>query len=298
MSQPPQGWGGGATDPQDGVGGSAVPVCPRHPDRVSYIRCQRCQRPVCPDCQRSAAVGVQCVDCVREQAKGAPRPVTVFGGRAGSDTPYLTIGIIVICVLVWLGERLTNWVFREVAFAPFLGPSEPWRFLTSAFAHSPSQIMHIGFNMLALWMVGGYLERMLGWSRYLALYLVTALAGSVTWLLFQPAMSTTPLVGASGAVFGLFGAIFVLNRHLGRDSSGMLSVIAINAVLGFIIPNVAWQAHLGGLVAGGVLALGLSLARTRRSPLIAWGSIVAVLALVVAAAVVKYALSPVGIVPF
>ena len=107
MTQPPQGWGG-ATGPQDGTGGSDVPVCPRHPDRVSYIRCQRCRRPACPECQRSAAVGVQCVDCLREQAKGERRPVTVLGGRAGADKPYLTmtiIAIILAAALIYLELR-------------------------------------------------------------------------------------------------------------------------------------------------------------------------------------------------
>ena len=210
MSQPPPGWG---QDAGGGSGTSQTPVCPRHPDRVSYIRCQRCRRPTCPECQRSAAVGVQCVDCVREQAKGERRPVTVLGGRAGAnaDKPYLTLGIIAVCVLVWIGELLSPRVFAEVAFAPALGPSQPWRLLTSAFAHSPNQPMHIIFNMLALWIVGGYLERILGWARYLATYLVSALAGSVAWLLFQPVdpglpAAYVPLVGASGAVFGLFAA--------------------------------------------------------------------------------------------
>ena len=286
MSQPPSG------RVSDGGPGTEVPTCPRHPDRVSYIRCQRCRRPVCPDCQRSAAVGVQCVDCIREQAKGERPRVTVFGGRAGADRPYLTIAIIAICVLVWLGELASPRVFQEVAFAPFLGTSEPWRLITSAFAHSPHQVMHIGFNMLALWMIGGYLEQMLGWGRYLALYLVSALAGAVTWLLFQPAMSTTPLVGASGAVFGLFGALFVLNRHLGRDSSGMVAVIGINAVLGFVIPNVAWQAHLGGLIAGGLLALAIAVSRSRGRPALAWVAIAGVLVVVLALGVAKYAASP------
>lgn len=300
MTQPPPGWGG-ATGAHDGAGGSDVPVCPRHPDRVSYIRCQRCRRPACPECQHSAAVGVQCVDCVREQAKGERRPVTVLGGRtgAGADKPYLTMAIIGICVVVWLGELLSPRVFQEVAFAPALGLSEPWRIITSAFAHSPHQPMHILFNMYALWLVGGYLERLLGWARYLAVYVVTALAGTVTWLLFQPVDSFVPVVGASGAVFGLFAAVIVLNRHLGRDSSGMIATIAINAVIGFVVPNVAWEAHLGGLVAGGLVAGALALARSRRTPAIAWGGIIGVLALVLILAVGKYAMAPSGaMVPF
>jgi membrane associated rhomboid family serine protease len=256
---------------------------------------------VCPQCQRSAAVGVQCVDCVREGSKGERPQRTVFGGRAttGTDRPWLTISIIAVCVVVWIGELLSPRVFSEVAFAPALGTSEPWRLLTSAFAHSPNQPMHILFNMLALWLVGGYLERMLGWARYLAIYLVTALAGSVTWLLFQPVdpadpNAYVPIVGASGAVFGLFAAVIVLNRHLGRDSSSMIATIAINAVIGFLVPNVAWQAHLGGLVAGALLAAVIALSRSRRQPGLAWVGIVAVLAVVVVLGVARYALSPTG----
>lgn len=230
--------------------------------------------------------------------------MTVFGGRGGADRPYLTIAIIAICVVVWLGELISPRVFQEVAFAPALGTSEPWRLLTSAFAHSPNQPMHIIFNMLALWLVGGYLERMLGWARYLAIYLVTALAGGVTWLLFQPvdpsdAGAYVPVVGASGAVFGLFAAVIVLNRHLGRDSSSMIATIGINAVIGFVVPNVAWQAHLGGLVAGGLIALAIALSRSRRQPALAWVGVGAVLAVVVILAVAKYALSPAPmLVPF
>lgn len=299
MTQPPPGWGG-ATGAHDGAGGSDVPVCPRHPDRVSYIRCQRCQRPACPECQQSAPVGVQCVDCVREQAKGGRQPVTILGGRTGAraDKPYLTMSIIGICIVVWIGELLSPRVFQEVAFAPALGPSEPWRLITSAFAHSPSQPMHIIFNMLALWLVGGYLEQLLGWARYLAVYVVTALAGTVTWLLFQPVDSFVPVVGASGAVFGLFAAVIILNRHLGRDSSGMVATIGINAVIGFVVPNVAWEAHLGGLIAGGLVAGAFALSRDHRNPAIAWGGIIAVLVVVVGLGIAKYAMAPAGALPF
>lgn len=299
MTQPPPGWGG-ATGAHDGAGGSDVPVCPRHPDRVSYIRCQRCQRPACPDCQQSAPVGVQCIDCVREQAKGGRQPVTILGGRTGAraDKPYLTMSIIGICIVVWIGELLSPRVFQEVAFAPALGPSEPWRLITSAFAHSPNQPMHIIFNMLALWLVGGYLEQLLGWARYLAVYVVTALAGTVTWLLFQPVDSMVPVVGASGAVFGLFAAVIILNRHLGRDSSGMVATIGINAVIGFIVPNVAWEAHLGGLVAGGLVAGAFALSRSQRNPAIAWGGIVVVLAVVIGLGIARYAMAPAGALPF
>lgn len=301
MSQPPSSWDG--QDAGGGSGTSQTPVCPRHTDRVSYIRCQRCRRPACQECQRNAAVGVQCVDCVRQQAKGDRPQVTVLGGRAGARKPYLTMGIIAICVVVWIGELISPRVFAEVAFAPALGTTEPWRLLTSAFAHSPNQPMHIIFNMLALWIVGGYLEPLLGWARYLGIYLVSALAGSVTWLLFQPVgpgdpEAYVPLVGASGAVFGLFAALIILNRHLGRDSSSMVAVIGINVVIGFVVPNVAWEAHLGGLVVGGLIAFIIAKAPDRK-PAVVWLGILAILVIVMVAGIAKYALAPTGLVaPF
>ena len=111
-----------------------TPVCPRHPDRVSYVRCQRCARPVCPECQRPAAVGVQCIDCVREQAATVRSATTVFGGRV-TDTPVVSYAIIAICVLVYVLQVASPGLTNKISFVPVLGESEPWRFLTSAFAH-------------------------------------------------------------------------------------------------------------------------------------------------------------------
>ena len=276
-----------------------TPVCPRHPDRVSYVRCQRCSRPVCPECQRPAAVGVQCVDCVREQARTVRSATTVFGGRV-TDTPVVSYAIIAICVLVYVLQTVSPRLTSEISFVPVLGESEPWRFLTSAFAHGG--ITHILFNMLALWMVGAqYLERLLGAARYAAVYLVSAVGGSVVYLLMSTpptndfasrSMWLTPAVGASGAVFGLFGALLVLNRHLGRSSAGMYATIAINAVIGFVVPNVAWQAHLGGLLTGAALAAVISWTTPRERRRWQWPGVVAVLLVLVVLTAVKYALSP------
>ena len=282
-------------DPQQQV----TPVCPRHPDRVSYVRCQRCGRPVCPDCQRPAAVGVQCVDCVKAQAKTMRTTRTVFGGTV-TDTPVVSYAIIAICVVVFVIQSARPSLTREIWFAPVLGESEPWRFLTSAFAHG--SVTHILFNMLALWMVGAqYLERLLGGARYAAVYLVSALGGSACYLLLSPAVELDPqdpsswyvgAVGASGAVFGLFGALLVLNRRLGRSSAGMYATIGINAVLGFVIPNVAWQAHLGGLVTGAAVAAVISATSARERRRWQWPGVVLVLLVVIAVAVAKYAVVP------
>ena len=282
----------------------APPVCPRHPDRVSYVRCQRCGRPTCPECQRAAAVGVQCVDCVKAQAAASRSATTVFGGRV-ADRPVVTLSIIVLCVLVWLGQQASSRLTSDILFIPALGESEPYRFLTSAFAHSPGQVMHILFNMLALWLVGGqYLEPLLGRARYAALYLLSALGGSVMLLLLaQPPSGPvltwqdlvswgTPAVGASGAVFGLFGALLVLNRKLGRSSSGMYATLVINAVLGFVIPNVAWQAHLGGFLTGVAVAFVLASTQERSRRRWQWPAVAAVGVVLVAAALAKYAMAP------
>lgn len=281
----------------------AEPVCPRHPDRVAYVRCQRCGRPTCPECQRPAAVGIQCVDCVREGQKSMRMPRTQFGATVTpGGRPVVTMAVVAICAAVWLLQLVDPRVTSEVAFLPILGVSEPWRFMTAAFAHSPGSPLHILFNMYALWQIGQYLEPLLGRVRFAILYLVSAFGGSVGYLVLSspPAAPLTragidssnwlnSMVGASGAVFGLFGALLVLNRHLGRSSGPMFGVLAINAVLGFIVPGIAWQAHLGGALTGVALAgvITLTTSQTRRR--LQLPALFAVTTLLVAAAMAKYA---------
>ncbi len=163
--------------------------------------------------------------------------------------------IIVICTAVWLGELASPTFLDDIVLAPDLGRTQPWRFLTSAFAHS-TFIAHIGFNMLAVWMLRG-LETFLGRGRYIALYLVSALGGSAVFVLLAAPGSTdwyTGLVGASGAIFGLFGTLIVVYRHLRQPMTQIWIVLAINAVISFGVPGIAWQAHVGGLATG--LAIG------------------------------------------
>lgn len=290
--------------PQPAAGPS---VCPRHPDREAYVRCQRCGRPACPECQRPAAVGIQCVDCVRDAARSAPSARTVFGGRATDGTPVVTYTLIAICAVVYLAQRASDSVTLNFAFAPFLGWSEPWRFVTAAFLHSPQTIFHILLNMFALWSLGQYLEPMLGRARFAALYLISGIGGqvAVTLLAGTPTAADVlaggrgpwfgAVVGASGAIFGLFASLLVLNRHLGRSSTAMYATIAINAAFGFLYPGISWQAHLGGLVTGLACAGVIVAFRKQGVRHLVWVALIAVLAVLVGLAVAKYLTVPVDI---
>ncbi len=285
----------------------APSVCPRHPDREAYVRCQRCGRPACPECQRPAPVGIQCVDCVREAARTSRQHHTVLGGRVTDGRPLVTYTLIGICVVVFLIQWVSPSFTNDFAFAPVVGWVEPWRFVTAMFLHSPRSLMHIGFNMYALYILGSYLEPLMGRARFLAVYLISGIGGQVGVLLLAGSPTVTglatghdlawqtPVVGASGAIFGLFGALIVLNRHLNRSVAGIYGIVLINAVIGFMIPNIAWQAHLGGFVTGLLGAGALVLARRRSVPALAWSGLVLLFVLIVGLAVAKYLTVPVAI---
>jgi membrane associated rhomboid family serine protease len=231
--------------------------CYRHPDRESFVRCQRCGRTICGQCQTPAAVGVHCPECMREarQSSASSRPITTRFARAvgtRSQRPIVTYAIIVLCLVIYGIQYLTgNVVTNALIYAPILTASEPWRMLTTIFIHE--SILHVGFNMYSLWVVGPALETMLGRVRYIALFVIAGFAGSVSVLLLA-----NPLVGAlgaSGAIFGLFGAYFVIMRRLGGNSTQMLIVIVLNLVISFVPGlGISWQAHVGGLVAGVAVA--------------------------------------------
>lgn len=288
------------TPPQFDQGQAAeqVPVCPRHRDRVSYVRCQRCEQPVCPECQRPAAVGVQCVDCVREQSKGTRSARTVFGGTAGAGRPMVTQVIIGMCVALFALQYLSgDRVTLDLYFNPPRAIDQPYRFLTSAFLHSTSFVLHIAFNLYALWMVGPYLERLLGRAQFAVLYLLSAVGGSIGYFVLVTPFSAnweSGALGASGAVFGLFGAWFVVNRKLGRDATGIVALVVINGVLGFLPgANIAWQAHLGGLVTGLLItAVFAYLPRGRIA--VRWAALGAVALLLLAVVVIRVQTLPEG----
>jgi membrane associated rhomboid family serine protease len=255
----------------------APPTCYRHPDRATYISCQRCGRPICPECSTQAAVGVHCPECVREgraAAAGSGLARALRPRRSGFVTYTLMALIVVAYAGQWLsGGALTSaWVLN-----PTVVGAEPWRLLTSAFLHSPVAIIHILFNLYALYAFGPALESFLGRARYLALYFAAALGGSLgvlalyaLWIATNGAsaeatggfLDPRPVLGASGAIFGLLGAYLPLRRAIGVNGMQLLIVLGINLALGFIAPNIAWEAHLGGLVVGA--AIGWVYLRTRR----------------------------------
>ena len=270
------------------------PTCYRHPDRETYVQCTRCERYICPDCMNDAAVGFQCPECVKEGNKSVRQARTVVGGRAVQGGLSVVNVLIAVNVVMFLIQQTSSELvqrYAQVGIAPGtdgglagVATGEYYRLLTSAFLHA--DLFHIGFNMYALFVVGTLLEEQLGRVRFIALYLISALGGSV--LSYSFASFAQFSLGASGAIFGLFGAYFVIARRLRRDTSQIGMLIVINLVIGQVIPKIDNRAHVGGLVVGAALAyVWAHLPRTSaRTALQAVAAVVAV-ALIMAAAVVR-----------
>lgn len=266
--------------------GNPNDYCYRHPDRRSFILCQRCGRTVCPECQVQAAVGVQCPECVREANKAIPKVRRPLRFGRGSATP-VTYVIMAINAVVFAVNFLTTGLFsgglmyQLFVYFPAITEFEPWRMMTSVFLHA--QFLHILFNLYTLWIFGRMLEQSLGKARFLALYLISGFAGSVAVLLLAP---NSGVLGASGAVFGLFGAFAVVQRRLGGNSVQILVVVGLNLAIGFIIPAISWQAHVGGLLVGAAIAGVLLATRERRQRSLQIAGIAGIAALLVATTVV------------
>jgi membrane associated rhomboid family serine protease len=276
-----------------------VPHCYRHPDRETYVSCTRCGRHACPDCMRSASVGQQCVDCIREGGRSTRAAKTVFGGRpaTGATVTWVIVAINVLVLLVELGSSkvITDLeLFGYAAVTP-TGPLQGvaagqwYRLVTAAFlAPGPSGIgfVDIAFNMWALIYVGPALEKMLGHSKYLVLYLLSAVGGSV--LYYWMAASNAPAAGASGAIFGLFGAWFVVSKRLRLDTRGIITLIAINLAFSLIYrSSIAWQDHIGGLVTGALVTAAFVYAPRKNRLIIQVGAALAMLAILVVATALR-----------
>ncbi|MEV6834505.1 rhomboid family intramembrane serine protease [Streptomyces sp. NPDC051133] len=287
-----------AGSPQDAA--RSVPVCYRHPDRETGVRCTRCERPICPECMVSASVGFQCPDCVRSgsgtgHAPHASRPRTVAGGTVTADPRLLTKILIGINIAVFIAIQADSSLVNHLVligqwppkpFTPIMGvvDGEWYRFITSMFAHQ--EYWHIGFNMLSLWWIGGPLEAALGRARYLTVYFVSGLAGgALTYLVASPSQAS---LGASGAIFGLFGATAVLMRRLNYDMRPVIALLVINLIFTFS-GGIAWEAHIGGLIAGVVTGYAMVHAPRERRALVQYGTCALVLVVSLVLALVRTA---------
>lgn len=290
-------------------GGPAYVSCYRHPGRPTAIGCQRCGRPICGECMIEAPVGFQCPECVRSGMRET-RQHEVARRRPTQVTTVSLIAVnVALFALTFVTGRTDSPLFTALALSPtgtcerggnlftggdaaacaaFGGQWLPgvadgavWQLLTSAFMHL--DVLHIGFNMFALWVLGPQLESFMGRARYLALYLVSAFAGAAAVMWFADPASST--VGASGALFGLMGALLVFAYRGGHDVKNVLFWVGLNLAITFMVPGISWQGHLGGLV-GGLLSAAAIAALGRRGPR-AWIALGALAVVFVAASLAR-----------
>lgn len=273
----------------------AVPTCYRHPARETYVRCTRCDRPICPDCMREAAVGHQCPECVAAGVRSVRQPRTAFGGGLSGAKGYVTKVLVALNVLMSVAAFLSSGSAGSLGgggMGGLMGGTTPlhdwgaliggraavlnsdgtvshllngvsggdyYRLVTAMFLHYG--LIHLVMNMWALWVLGQVLEAALGPLRFFALYMVAGIGGNVAvYLLSAP---NTESAGASGAIFGMFGALFVVLRRMGRNASSVVPVLVINLLITFTVPNISIGAHIGGLIVGTAVSVGLVYAPQR-----------------------------------
>ena len=271
-----------------------VQTCYRHGDRRAGVRCQRCDRPICPDCMRQASVGFHCPECV----KGSGQKVYTARNLSPGGAAPVTLALLAVNVAVYLVSTLA--LGGAVLFDPgrafivdwgLIGlgvqEGESYRLVTGGFLHA--DLMHLGFNMFALWILGRQLEPVLGRSVFAAIYGASLLAGSLGVMIADPRAFT---VGASGAVFGLFGYALVAQyaRGINPMDTGLGGIIVINLVFTFVVPGISIGGHLGGLL-GGVLAGALHDVVRPRLGLPAWVGTLMVTVLGVACAAAAVAVA-------
>jgi len=266
--------------------------CYRHPDRETGLSCSECGRPICYECMTPAPVGLRCPEHagkaqgVRRVAQVAEKAATGAGSRRANA---VTLTLIAINVGVYLAELAMggqvngtgNWIYDHgVLYGPYVANGDWYRLLTAAFLHYGP--IHLLLNMYGLYLAGSLLEAVIGRWRFLLLYIASGLAGSAGALIASYYGGT---VGASGAIFGIFGALFVLERRRHIATGGQIGVlIVLNLVFTFAVPGISIGGHLGGLVAGVVLML--LLLEFRRSTLL---SVAASLGVIAASFLVAYA---------
>ena len=226
------------------------PVCVNHSNQVTYVRCSRCENYICTDCMRSASIGYQCPSCASDSTpviKGINRNRFIPNQKNTQVTKFLSISLIVI----FLFQELTGTLLVKsfALFAPLVTSGEWWRLITAGFLHG--SIIHLLFNVYILWVLGSQLENIVGKAKFILIYFGSLLGGSLASYLFSPSGSYS--IGASGAIFGLMGAMLVVGRKRNLDISQITTLVVINVVIGFVLSGIDWRAHLGGLAAGALI---------------------------------------------
>ncbi len=265
-------------------------TCYRHPDRETNVSCSNCDRPICTDCMTTTPVGMRCPECARERTTVVRNP---GGAPSRSDAPA-TYTLIALCVAAFIGEIASGGTmtggggtltfdFALITGGPGIeagvAGGEPYRLVTTAFLHAG--ILHLGLNMVALYFLGMLLEPAIGTARFVGIYAVSVLAGSLGALLLDP---NTLTVGASGGVFGLMAAGFLVARHRGLDdlASQIGFFVLINIVFTFSVSSISVGAHLGGLAGGALAATIVTQLERKRIPnrnAIAIGTLIALCAI-------------------
>ena len=304
------------TQPSDGQAATGVPMCYRHPGRETWIRCQRCEKPICPDCMRDAAVGFQCPDCVKEANKGSRQNRAMYGGERSADPRLTSFVLIGINAVIWLAIAATGGSSSRLAdlfalrangacspgdgylydieqrvcdatggtFLPGVADGAWWQLMTSVFTHV--EIWHVAMNMFALFIFGPALEGIIGRVRFLAVYVVSGLSSSVLVLFLSSQYGST--VGASGALFGLLGALLVLARKARLNSQWLvqnLVVAVVITVVGWRL--ISWQGHLGGFLGGVVAAAIIAYAPKAQRNVVQWAGLALVTVVLLALAFVR-----------
>jgi membrane associated rhomboid family serine protease len=266
--------------------------CYRHPDRETGLSCSECGRPICYECMTPAPVGLRCPEHAGRQRVIRPAQRAIgFGGLARGAT-IVTWSLIAINVAVYLAELAiggtfdgqNNWIYEHGALFKLgafsaagpvmgVGAGEWWRMVSAAFLHYGP--IHLGLNMLALYFGGTVLEQVIGHWRFALIYIASGIAGSAGALLVTP---NSPTVGASGAIFGVFGALFALERRGVISSNGqILALIVINLVFTFAVPGISIGGHIGGLIAGFALMWAMThFARSTELSILATVAVVAI----------------------
>jgi membrane associated rhomboid family serine protease len=272
----------------------SMPRCYRHPMRETGVRCVRCDRPICPECMRPASVGFQCPDDVKLARAGQRAPRTVVGATVRTNYPVVTWTLVALNVAAYIAtaagsvrgwnQNHTSHLFQQWVLVPYrVGHDGQYgRLITAAFLHYG--LLHIAFNMMALLMIGPFLERLLGWWRFASIYLLAALGSSVAVYAFDSRYVAA--AGASGAIYGLFAAALILVRELQLNPQWLIGTIVLNFVFTFSVPGVSKLGHIGGFLIGGAATaavVGLPWAKRRLPVTVQVAGFVGVLVVLVVA---------------